>query len=325
MRRFLWIAVLFLLIAPAWADAPLNIGHRGMGTNAPGNPYPENTIPSLQEAFAVGADMVELDVLLTADDEVVVIHDGSLDRTTDCTGAVADLTLVEVQSCDAAFGTPLEGTGVVVPTLGEAFAAMAGDVNVEIKSDTPYSAAHIAERVTDEILLAGAEDRVIFSSFSLAICEAVEALDDTWLTALLTSEVFVNAEIDEAAAAGLDGIHPYYLQTFPAQVNYAHDAGLFINVWTVDTAFLLRQTINKGVDGIVTNQPEVLADLLDDDDDDDDDDDNDDDDNDDDDDDDDNDDDDDDDDDDDTAPTDDDTTADDDDNDDDDDDEGCGC
>ncbi|MDP8221721.1 MAG: glycerophosphodiester phosphodiesterase family protein [Candidatus Lernaella stagnicola] len=267
--------MLAVLLIAGQALAVFNQGHRGTGTNMVGNPFPENTIPSFLQAFAEGADMVELDCTLSADDEVVVIHDDSLDRTTDCSGAVYDWDLVDIKTCDAAVGTPLQGTGVEVPTLAEVFAALdaakyTGEVNVEIKGSLVgvVGAAHLAERVTDEILLAGWEDRIIFSCFSASVLDEVELIDSAWITAYLTSEVNVNAQADLAYEHGFDGLHPYFAQTFAPQVDYAHGLGLFVNVWTLDVPALMQSMINRGVDGIITNDPEKLAPLLDDDDDD---------------------------------------------------------
>ncbi len=268
MRKFKLFTLIFLLlvITPLLAqETVMNIGHRGTGTNMPGNDFPENTIPSFVHAFLEGADMVELDVLLTSDDEVVVIHDATLDRTTDCTGSVIDMTLSEIKQCDAAWGTSLQGTGVEVPTLAEVFDTIDGPINVEIKSDNvgaDYTAAHIAERVLTVISDAGAAARVVISSFSLSVCEAVKTLAPSIRVAYLTSELNVNAEIDKVIVSGLDGIHPYGLQTFAANVTYAHDNGLFVNVWTIDPAALMQTMISRGVDGIVTNEPDVLADVL---------------------------------------------------------------
>ena len=268
MRKFkpFTLIILLLVITPLLAqETVMNIGHRGTGTNAPGNDFPENTIPSFVHAFLEGADMVELDVLLTSDDQVIVIHDATLDRTTDCTGPVIDITLSEIKQCDAAWGTPLQGTGVEVPTLAEVFDAVDGPINVEIKSDHvggTYTAAHIAERVLTVIADAGAAARVVISSFSLDVCAAVKTLAPALPVAYLTSELNVNAEIDKVIAAGLDGIHPYGLQTFAANVTYAHDNGLFVNVWTIDPAALMQTMITRGVDGVITNEPDVLAEVL---------------------------------------------------------------
>ena len=117
MKKSGWIVFLaLLLISPGLADSTVyNQGHRGTGANAPGNDYPENTIPSFIQGFAEGADMVELDTQLSQDEAVVVIHDATLNRTTDCTGSVRDLNLAEIQACDAGYGTPMAGQGFRCP------------------------------------------------------------------------------------------------------------------------------------------------------------------------------------------------------------------
>ena len=268
MKRWLIVILVACSAAALLAADVQNIGHRGTGSNAAYNDYPENTIPSFLQAFAEGADMVELDVLLSGDDEVIVIHDSTLDRTTDCTGGVIDKTLAEIQLCDAAWGTSLQGTGVIVPTLGEVFAAVSGEINVEIKTNNigEYTAEHLVERVLDEIDAAGAADRVIISSFGMNVCTEVKDAGSDIPVAFLTSEVAVMQEIDDVIAAGLDGIHPYGAQTLALHVDYAHDNGLFVNVWTIDPIAALQLMISRGVDGIVTNEPDVLAGLLGDDD-----------------------------------------------------------
>ena len=268
-----FLILLILLGLSAEGQAFFNQGHRGTGTSNALNDFPENTIPSFLQAFTEGADMVELDCTLSADDEVVVIHDDTLDRTTDCSGAVYDWTLADIKTCDAAVGTPWAGSGVEVPTLVEVFAALdavryTGEVNIEIKSSLvgTVGADHLAQRTTDEVLSAAWEDRVIYSSFSSSILDEVELLDADWVTAYITSEVNVNAQADLAYAHGFDGLHPYYLQTFAAQVDYAHSLDLFINVWTVDLQNAMQNLIDRGVDGIITNEPDRLAELLTDDD-----------------------------------------------------------
>lgn len=267
MRKIV-LSILFLAFVfhAAAISMVSNQGHRGTGSNVPGNDYPENTIPSLLQAFTEGADSVELDTQLSLDDEVIVIHDSTMDRTTDCTGNVRNLTLAEIQSCDAAVGTLLEGQSVIVPTLAEVFSSLeyvkdAAIVNVEIKG-SGVSAAHMAQRVTSEIVVAGWEDHVIISSFNSDILSEVEAIDHEWVTALITSELNVNAQADIALGFGFDGLHPYFLNTFASNIAYAHNLGLFVNVWTLDIKAIMKLQIENGVDGIITNEPDRLYDVL---------------------------------------------------------------
>jgi glycerophosphoryl diester phosphodiesterase len=261
--------IAMILCCFGFAFAISNIGHRGTGANGVFNDFPENTIPSFLHALEEGADTIELDVTLTADDAVVVIHDDTLDRTTDCTGAVHDMTLAQVQTCDAAFGTPLQSTGVTVPTLAEVFTALEGSpyacrVNVEIKTSLVgvVGANHLAERVTTETLDAGWAEAVIFSSFSTEVLDEVELIDPSLVTAFLSSNLIIRFQADLADSHGYDGLHPYFFQTLPGTVQYAHNLGLFVNVWTADLGISMKRLRDEGVDGIITNDPDRLDAIL---------------------------------------------------------------
>ncbi len=266
-RLFASLAFLALFVAPnSFADEftpPLIGGHRGSGSSEFLNPLPENTIPSFQQAFADGADLVELDVLLSSDDALVVIHDGSLDRTTDCSGRVRDFTLAEIQACDAAVGTTLEGAGVAAPTLREVYEALDANamVNVEIKGDDVgiYGAAHIAQIVVDEITDLDAADRTIISSFHSGILSETENYNAEMTTAFLTSELVVNPVMDQCVENGFDGFHPHYTGILLGDVDYAHSLGLFVNVWTCNFAPFMHGLMDAGVDGILTDYVNVLV------------------------------------------------------------------
>ncbi len=245
---------------------PLIGGHRGSGTNAPFNPWPENTIPSLVQAFDEGADLVELDVLLSSDDEIVVIHDGSLDRTTDCSGRVRNFTLAEIQACDAAADTSMEGAGVFAPTLTQVYDALPADalINVEIKSDDvgAYGAAHIAQIVVDEIVVLDAVERTIISSFHSGVLVETENYNSDMTTAFLTSELITNPIMDECVQNGFDGFHPHYTGLLLGDVEYAHTLGLFVNVWTCNFAPFMHYLMEGGVDGILTDYINTLVEAV---------------------------------------------------------------
>ena len=269
VRVLVGFVLCLLFIPSAGADEflpPLVGGHRGSGTNAPFNPLPENTIPSFVQAFEDGADLVELDVLFTADDGIVVIHDGTLDRTTDCIGRVLDFTLAEIQACDAAFGTPMEGMGVQVPTLAQVYEALPADavVNVEIKSDQvgELGAQYIATIIADEIAFLDAAERTIISSFHDGILIETENYDPEMTTAFLTSALITNPLMDEASENGFDGFHPHYTGLLLGDVEYAHSLGLFVNVWTCNFAPFMHYIMDEGVDAILTDYINVLVEAV---------------------------------------------------------------
>jgi len=267
IKKGLFVLLLLAPIALVGATRPLNIGHRGTGSNAPDNPYPENTIPSFEQAIAEGADMFELDVTLSADGVVVVIHDDTLDRTTDCNGCVDAFTLEQIKQCDAAEGTSLEGTGVTVPTLAEVFEAFEGQaaINVEIKtgSCSGIPVADLVDAVDEVMLESGFPDPIVLSSFSLQAMVLSEDLDPEYVTAYLVGQGEAGDGILAASGNDLDGVHPFFLGVNADHVAWADSLGLFINPWTVDLPVFIRQLAQDGVSGIISNEPDIVASILD--------------------------------------------------------------
>ena len=187
----------------------------------------ENTVDAFEAAARLGADMVELDVRRTADGALVVHHDAALADN----GVIVELRAVDLPPW--------------LPSLAEALAACRGmDVNVEIK-DADGSA------VTDEIDRVGWHDRVIVSSFNLATIDAIRTRIRTgWLTVSNTAaDVAIGTTVDH----GHDAVHPHDSSVTQLFVERAHDAGLEVNVWTVDDPDRIRELAAWGVDGIVTN------------------------------------------------------------------------
>ncbi|MGH7932376.1 MAG: glycerophosphodiester phosphodiesterase, partial [Candidatus Binataceae bacterium] len=133
----------------------LNIAHRGASGR-----FPENTVPAFHAAIEAGADMCELDVQLSCDAALVVIHDGTVDRTTDGSGAVSAMTLADLRRLDAGIRFGEQFSGERIPTLDEVFAAVNGrcGLNIELK------AAGIEQRVCDTIRANGGLTNVLVSS-----------------------------------------------------------------------------------------------------------------------------------------------------------------
>jgi glycerophosphoryl diester phosphodiesterase len=207
---------------------------------------PENTVAAFEAAVAMGADGVELDVRRTADGALAVHHDAHL----------ADGRLVcEVVSADL----PSE-----VPSLAEALAAC-GDlvVNVEVKNwprdpdhDPTQAVATAVAR-----LVAPMGERVLVSSFNLADVDRVRALDPSIPTATLAlfgpDADVAGRFVDRARRRGHRAVHPHHGAVTAHLVDLAHAAGLAVNTWTVDDPDRIRHLAALGVDGIVTNAPDV--------------------------------------------------------------------
>lgn len=226
--------------------------HRGASAYAP-----ENTIEAFLLAAEQGAHGVELDVQLSADGELVVIHDETIDRTSDGTGTVAAMSLAELREHDYANGMDGFG-GVAIPTLAEVFEALrptALAVNVELKNGINFYPG-IEKAALAAIDASGMRERVLVSSFNHYSLKTLQQLDrDVPLGLLFAEGLYLPWEY--AADFGAAAIHPClpFLQV-PGVVEYAHQAGVAVNVWTVDEREHLEQCVALGVDAIITNRPD---------------------------------------------------------------------
>jgi glycerophosphoryl diester phosphodiesterase len=250
---------------------PVNFAHRG-GAKI----VPENTLEGLREGLRVGAGVLELDVHATADGNIVVIHDETVDRTTDGKGPVREMTLAEVRRLDAGYRFtpdggktyPYRGEGVRIPTLEEVYGEFADvPINVEIKGKRPG----IEEAVWRTIEGAGAEERtLVVSEDSGTIRRFREASGGSVPTASSSAEL-----ISFWLLRGLGGSSkpPYQAlqgpETYkglrivtPEFVRGAHERGLRVDVWTIDHEPDMRRLLGFGVDGIMTDRPDVLARVL---------------------------------------------------------------
>lgn len=245
-----------------------NIGHRGTGVNRTGHALPENSIPSFLAALDQGADGIELDVELTADGALLVMHDDTLDRTTTCVGCVSARTLAEAQECWLRDGDG-RPTSDHPPTLEEVYEALPPDtlVNVELKVFEPpcltetTGAATLARAAVAVVQSLGASERTLFSSFDLAAATSVKQEDPGLYSALLAA-VPEARDIQEAVELGLDAIHP--LVFVPGEVVQAIlDAGLQVNIWTVNTPQFMNDSLDKGVTAIITDEPALLREVID--------------------------------------------------------------
>jgi glycerophosphoryl diester phosphodiesterase len=223
------------------------IAHRGASAAAP-----ENTVEAFTLARRLGADWVELDARRTADGAIVVHHDAHLPDGR----AIVDLPRSDLPSS--------------VCGLAEALDACAGmGVNIEIKnvpSDPDYDRGEsVARGVVAEVARRDAQATVLVSSFSRDTIDCVVGLDGGIATAYLyfaapSSPVEL---ADRIRRAGHDALHPWDHLVDQALVDAAHDAGLLVNVWTVDDPERMRVLLDLGVDGICTNVPDVARRVVD--------------------------------------------------------------
>jgi glycerophosphoryl diester phosphodiesterase len=242
---------------------PLVIAHRGDSAHRP-----ENTLASFAGALEVGAVLVELDVQLTADGHVVVLHDPTLDRTTSGRGDVRGKTLAEVRAVSAGypdrFGTAFAGERV--PLLSEALALLRerARVLVEIKTEsvTEDVDGGIEARVAEEVRRGGMADRVALISFDHRAIVRLASLAPE----LTRGRLFGHTAPDEVLAAARDAacelVMPHKSQVTDALAERVHDAGLKLATWVVDEPEELRQLARFGLYGVGSNRPGVLIDAI---------------------------------------------------------------
>jgi glycerophosphoryl diester phosphodiesterase len=221
------------------------VGHRGAAGE-----QPENTLTGFRYALDLGVDFVECDVHLTRDGRLVVMHDATVDRTTNGQGAISALSLARIRSLDA-------GDGEQVPTFDEVLDLVAGRAPLlcELKGNGVEEAAVAA--VADHSL----EDQVIFTSFSLDRLATVRQLGDHYrLGAILPNASEI--EIARAVALGAEAIGVRYTNLCYRILAQAHEAGLQVRAWNPDTLAEQQAMIVLGVDGISTNRPSLLLEYL---------------------------------------------------------------
>lgn len=234
-------------------DRPLVVGHRGFRAR-----YPENTLVSFQAAVDAGVQMVELDVHLTRDGELVVIHDDTVDRTTGGSGEVSKMTLAELKELDAGRWFDDRFTGERIPTLQEVFDGV-GDrvkINIEIKfAGEDYVPGRIETVVFDIIKGQGAENRVLISSFDPRVVQYVRQTDPSLAAAFISQTAEGIKTIDFCRELGVFSFHPNFRCLTPELVTGLHDAGIHIFPYTVNTEPDFKQMMQLRVDGVITDDP----------------------------------------------------------------------
>ncbi|NMB12546.1 MAG: glycerophosphodiester phosphodiesterase [Firmicutes bacterium] len=233
------------------------IGHRGAMGHAP-----ENTLASFRKAIDMGATMLELDVHLTKDGELVVIHDHELARTTTGSGLVEDMTLTEVRSFDAGITMGANYQGERVPTLQEVMELIDAQtaLNIEIKAGRQIYPG-IVSRLLEVISHYGLGDRVVISSFHRAYLREVVQKAPKIEVALLYAEALPQV-LDEAIQERWQGLHPWYRIIDRDLIDGARRRGLSVRAWTVNQLPEMVSLVKLGVNGICTNFPDMLKSVV---------------------------------------------------------------
>lgn len=228
--------------------------HRGAVRDAP-----ENTLPAIEAALDAGFDYVEVDVVLTADGHAVLMHDPTVDRTTDGRGRVDRLTLEQIRGLDAGVSHALAFTGTPVPTLGEALdvvAAKGGRAVLDLKG--AWTAEAAADLVR-EVRVRGLESAVIVAAFDARTLALVAACSEV-ITRMVTLRRVPADLVDAVVQIGARGVIVEHreLVRHPEIVEQLHAAGLRVAVYTPNSDRHWRAITALGVDGIVTDDPAML-------------------------------------------------------------------
>jgi glycerophosphoryl diester phosphodiesterase len=241
-------------------DRPFIIAHRGASAAAP-----QNTLAAFRRALELGADGVELDVRLSADGIPVVIHNFEVDQVTDGKDKVADKALVELKELDAGGKFAPQFAGERIPTLAEVFEALEGKllVNVELKDVSPKDVG-LEAPVVEAVRKCGMKNKVLFSSFNPFSLRRIRSLAPEIPSGLLYAHglpIYLRRAWF-APFTPHEVRHPDAEMTDARLVRWCHVRKLRVNVWTVDEPDKMRRLIALGVDGIITDVPDVLGALV---------------------------------------------------------------
>jgi len=244
---------------------PLRIAHRGASARAP-----ENTLAAFKEAIRLGADLIECDVHLSADGVPVIIHDDTVDRTTNGRGAVSTLACARLRRLDAGAWFSSRFRGERIPTLEEALECARGrcGLNLEIKGPSgrrrggPAAPALtlVARAVAGALRRTGFREPVIVSSFSTqALCAARSQMPHVRLGHLASRSL--RGLRSAHRTLGLYAVHPHVRLAASRRVRLAHRLGLLVLFWTANDLRLMRRLLALGCDGLMTDDPALFQDL----------------------------------------------------------------
>lgn len=237
----------------------INFAHRGASAACP-----ENTMAAFRRALELGATGIETDVQLTKDGHLVLIHDESVNRTTNGKGYIKDKTLKEVRALDA--GSWFQDgnyAGEKIPLLEELLELLADRdtvLNIELKNGVFFYPG-MEQKVIDAVRQYDMSDRVIISSFNHYSLVHFKELAPDIETGILYMEGLYRPW-DYALTLGAQALHSYHPAVLPEFVSEAAAAGIVYHPWTVNDRKRMEELISAGVDGIITDVPDVLAGIL---------------------------------------------------------------
>jgi len=237
---------------------PLIIAHRGYSGK-----YPENTLAAFQAAFDAHADMVELDITLTRDRKIVVIHDDRLERTTNGRGFVTDYAMEDLRKLDAGSWFNARFSSERLPELEEVIDLLKGKllINIEIKSsafEAHYPKDTIEQQTVELIRRKKMQDSVIISSFEWQFLERLRRIKGAPAISLLSDEDRGTTAVTECTRLSAFSWHQNKNTIDSFMIDRMHKANIKVFAYTVNSIKKFNQLIKMGVDGVFTNDPVML-------------------------------------------------------------------
>lgn len=233
--------------------------HRGASHYAP-----ENTLVAFQKAVSMGADGIELDVQMTQDGELVVIHDEKIDRTSNGKGYVKDYTLEKLKTYDFRNGF-LPYKEEKIPTLAEVYELIKPThlvINVELKNSI-IRYKGMEEKVLKLAKDMGMEERIIYSSFNHESLKYIREIDKKVQLGMLYSDGWLDV-ISYAQNLKINALHPAgYLLQDKELVKAIKNKGLLLHPWTINTEAAMKSLLEREVEAIITNKPDVARRVVD--------------------------------------------------------------
>jgi glycerophosphoryl diester phosphodiesterase len=237
----------------------LNIAHRGFSSK-----YPENTMIAFEKAVEENCDGIETDLNMTKDGVIVICHDETLNRTTNGSGYIKDYTYKELSKLDAGtkFSDKFKDQRII--TIDELLDYVKDKnilLNLELKNDLIHY-ENLEEKTIEKIYEYRLQDNVILSSFNHYSMLKVKELDNNIKTGLLYCGTIYNA-YEYAKKLNADALHPYYPAVMNKKiVDEIKENSIAINTYTVNEEIVMKKLIKLGVDGIITNYPDKLNEIL---------------------------------------------------------------
>ncbi|WP_291255486.1 glycerophosphodiester phosphodiesterase [Fusobacterium sp.] len=232
--------------------------HRGFSSK-----YPENTMLAFKKAIEIGVDGIELDVQLTKDGVPVIIHDETLERTTDGQGNIIDFTYDEISKLDASY--KFKNLNIVnkIPTLNEYF-DFVKDYNIVTNLELKTSVIEyfgIEEKVFELIKKYKLENNIIISSFNHYSVLRFKKLAPNIKCGFLTESWLIDAG-KYTQKNRVECYHPYFKNLTPEVIKELKSSNIEINTWTVNKKRDMEYLIKQNIDVIITNHPDLLKDIL---------------------------------------------------------------